>query len=198
MHPVNWLTDGIQYERVGAHSDEGVAVGYYQCKDTGIYLSCFGPAQQETLLGLLGLEYGSEEYPKGIFWVKLHTPAGQKMKKLLDEYCAARTADEVEEEFVRLGLPCSKVLDYAMAEKHPHYLAREVFVEFENTKGRKIKGLNIFPKLKKFPGKIWRGCPTVGMDNEDILSELGISDEEIQNLKDKKIIGYMDITSRRI
>ena len=36
------------------------------------------------------------------------------------------------------------------------------------------------PKLKNNPGKVWRGAPNIGMDNEDILSELGYAPGEIQ------------------
>ena len=60
---------------------------------------------------------------------------------------------------------------------HPHYLARENFIEWENVEGKKIKGPNIFPKFKKNPGQVWRPMPTLGMDTEDKLTDLGYSTE---------------------
>ncbi|AHF08624.1 hypothetical protein DESME_10130 [Desulfitobacterium metallireducens DSM 15288] len=48
--------------------------------------------------------------------------------------------------------------------------------------------VNIFPKLKNYPGQIWRGALSVGMDNEDIFIELGLTDDEIEELYSHKVI----------
>ena len=38
------------------------------------------------------------------------------------------------------------------------------------------------PKLTNHPGKVWRGAPNIGMDNTDILTELGYSQEQIEKM----------------
>ena len=45
-----------------------------------------------------------------------------------------------------------------------------------------IKGVNVVPKLKRNPGKITRGMPLVGQHNEEILHDLGVTDDEIARL----------------
>jgi crotonobetainyl-CoA:carnitine CoA-transferase CaiB-like acyl-CoA transferase len=51
-----------------------------------------------------------------------------------------------------------------------------------------LKGVGPVPKIKNHPGKIWRGAPLYGMDGEDILKELGYSQDEIDSLYEKKVI----------
>ena len=64
---------------------------------------------------------------------------------------------------------------------HQHYIARESITKWERVDGTEIIGQNVTPKLKNNPGQIWRGCPTVGMDNEDILREAGFDEEYIRS-----------------
>lgn len=54
---------------------------------------------------------------------------------------------------------------------HPHYVARESLTRWQRVDGGELTGQNVTPKLKRNPGRIWRGCPLPGMDNEDILGE---------------------------
>ena len=72
-------------------------------------------------------------------------------------------------------------MDYEQAKNSPQYMAREVFTTWSAADGKtRIPGVNVMPKLKNNTGKVWRGAPNIGMDNEDILSELGYAPGEIQ------------------
>ena len=55
-----------------------------------------------------------------------------------------------------------------------------------------IPGVNIVPKAKNNPGQIWRGTPNIGMDNEDILEELGISKEIVEKMYAEGKLGKRD------
>ncbi|MPN33212.1 L-carnitine CoA-transferase [bioreactor metagenome] len=99
-----------------------------------------------------------------------------------------KSVDEVEEDFSNCKIAANKMLTFEELPEHPHFLAREAFIEWETIGGKKVKGPNIFPKFKNNPGQIWRPMPTLGMDTEDILSDLGYSSERIQELSDKGII----------
>lgn len=101
---------------------------------------------------------------------------------------AARTVSVAAQEFNAAGVPCSPVYTYPMAESDPHYKAREVFTEWTNIDGETIRGANVFPKYRRNPGQIWRGAPSVGKDNEDILRDIGVSDSEIAELYELGVI----------
>ena len=47
---------------------------------------------------------------------------------------------------------------------------------------------NVFPRLSETGGKIKREAPQLGQDNNDILTEIGYSKDEISILEKSKII----------
>lgn len=189
QRPMDWLTRGVASPRVGNHNDVTAGWGAYTCKDgNDVYMMWLGPSVMRQGLPLFGEKFGSELFPDDKNFAPLGTPGGDFLEEKLAELCAAHTALEVEEILVNAGVTCSRIMDYEMAEQHPHYVARETITEWEAVDGRKVKGINIVPKLKNYPGQIWRGCPTTGMDNEDILEEAGFTAAEIESFYANKII----------
>ena len=62
-------------------------------------------------------------------------------------------------------------------------MAREVFTAWKAADGvTDIPGVNVMPKLANYPGRVWRGAPSIGMDNEDILEELGFGKETAEKM----------------
>lgn len=186
---MEYASGGLVYPRDGNRSNKVAGYGNYRCKDgEEVCMIWLGTGVLKGGLPVLGLEYGSELFPEKTNQILLKSLAGELLDKKIQEFCDTHTAAEVEEMLASHGVPCSRVMTYATAVNHPHYLAREVFLEWNKVNGEPIKGVNIFPKLKNKPGQVWRGAPTVGMDNEDILTDLGLSEAEIVHLYDNKII----------
>ncbi len=164
--------------------------GIYTCSDGYIVLEVVGGSQVSKILNLLGLGdvLGSEEFPEGIQLISRKSSINDAFEDALDTYCADKTRDEVLEKLAEYKVAASKVLEVSELENHPQYVARNSFTQWENMEGKKYKGPNVMPKFKKNPGKVWRPTPSYGMDTKDILSDLGYSQEEIQKLKDNKIV----------
>jgi L-carnitine CoA-transferase len=52
-----------------------------------------------------------------------------------------------------------------------------VFTEWTAADGvTTVPGVKVVPEVANRPGRIWRGAPTVGQDNDDLLAELGVPD----------------------
>lgn len=189
-----WLMTGVQEPRQGSKGTKA-GVGYYECKDGyGIYAILIGVSVLKRLIPFLGLEYGTELFPEGMANVSRDTPAEDVFENALHEFFSSRTSIEAESQLLANGFPCARVMDFAAMEQDPHYQARETFIEWENVKGEKMRGITPVPRFKNNPQQIWRGCPTVGMDTEDILADLGIVDaERIAELYEKKIVQKRDI-----
>lgn len=186
---MDYLNTGKVPWREGNRNSMTTGWGIYPCGDGNFIQTLFlGGTVMKNGLPLLGLEFGSEEYPATEIHALITTPAGKKMEKALLEFCAARTAEQCQAEFMAAGVPASLVMTYDQASHHPHYIARETFTEWENVDGKKIKGPNIFPVFQRETGRIWRGCPSLGMDSVDILEELGKTPEQISTLIDKGVI----------
>lgn len=189
QRPMDWFVDRKPFVKEGHRNYMTAGWGSYQCKDgEWVYMLFLGTGVMKAGLPLLGLEYGSEMYPTTKHFALVGTPAGELLDQRISEFCMARTCEEAERELEAAGVPVSRIMTYNMIENHPHYAARESLTEWDAVDGRRLKGSNVVPKIKNRPGRIWRGCPTTGMDNEDILVELGWSPEEIAALYEKGVI----------
>ena len=136
-----------------------------------------------------GLEYGGELFPVGTPVVPFGSEAGDALEAAMEKFFSEHDAEEAEKIMLECGVPCSRIYNFAIAEKDPHYIARESFTEWKNSfNDETIRGVNVVPKLAKNPGQIWRGMPLVGADNEDILEELGATPDQIAAMYDEKLL----------
>lgn len=187
-YPLDELNYGIKFTREGNHSLFRAGLGTYKCSDGEIHIFTVGMGVLKKGLPFLGLEFGSKEFPADQPVVLPNTPGGNLLEEKLVAFCSAHTVAEAEKELTAAGIPCSRIMDYQTAYNHPHYIARDVFTEWDTVDDKHIIGMNVFPKLKNQPGKVWRGAPTIGLDNEDILADLGYSPDQIKELYEKKVI----------
>lgn len=187
---MDYLNGGIKYPRAGARHQNLCGIGVYKCKDGFLSLCLYGAKQNKAILERIGLGYlwGTEEYPEGTTALWLNGPKAALIEEKLEAYLLSKPVDEVEQDFCDCKIAANKVMTFEELVDHPHFLAREAFIEWETMEGKTCKGPNIFPKFKKNPGQVWRPMPTLGMDTEDILSNLGYSSERILELSEKGIV----------
>ncbi len=167
----------------------GRTAGYnaYLCGDGNyVYMLVFGPKPMAAAAKVMGVEFGSEEFPaKPIY--RDFDPEGIRWDKALGEYCMKHTAKEVETAMSEAGVPAICMLSYDEMVDHPHFQARQSLIKVHSQiQDRDLYVSNIVPRAKNNPGKIWREAPLSGQDSEDILRELGYSDEEISGFVVKK------------
>lgn len=184
FYALNYLNEGILPVREGSHSTTSAGYGTYTCGDgVPVYTLILGAGVVKNAVDLLGLEYGGELFPEGLAGVPTSFGAAPVLEEALETFFGSMTAEEAERRCLDAGIPCSRIYSYPMAEQDPHYQARESFIEWKNSfDDETIRGVNVVPKLKNNPGKIWRGMPLVGYDNEDLLEELGCNADEIAAL----------------
>lgn len=188
-YPVEYLNLGMKYQRAGNRNAKCVCFGLYRCMDGKcIYISAIGAGISKKLCAFLNIEYGTELIPEGLPYYSPKSEGGQLLEKALLNYLAGKVAAEAEKELLAIGIPAQMVMDLEDAEVNPQYIARETFTEWEAVDGRRIKGVNIIPKFKQAPGRVWRGCPTKGMDTREVLEHLGYGENKISSLYEKGIV----------
>jgi L-carnitine CoA-transferase len=184
-----YLNEGTSPKREGARNKTYAGCGAYACKDGEyVYVTFVGNGVIRNGLPLLGDDVAGWPIPDKITAFRKDSDMGRALDLAMEAFCLERPAQEVDHLFNQVGVPCSVVYTYEMAEADPHYQSRQVFVEWEDVKGGRVRGSNVFPKFKRNPGRIERGAPSIGMDNEEILQSIGYSDEEIQGLYERGII----------
>lgn len=199
-YPLDYLNEGIDIDASVRPGDRGkyATWGNFECKDGRVYTAAMGTTGMKGLIEMLGLPYGSETYPEKIQWVEDTHPGYAELQGRYEEWIKTKTMDEVDEILTSIGVACSPIMTYEHAVRHPHYIARENFTEWDainadDFKDGKVRGVNVTPKFKKNPGKIVRGCVTAGYDNEEILEELGFTPEQVSELYDKGVIATNDV-----
>lgn len=185
----DWFSDHRYVEQAG-HPSAYAGCGVFACKD-GEYIQLFliGPAVLRKAIPLFGLEYGSQDYPENVSLIYAKTDAGKRFNEAIKAYLSQKTAFEAQAELLGDGFPVCKIYNYEDLENDPHVKAREVISEWQTFKGATARAVGIVPKFKNYPGQIWRAAPYQGMDNEEVLREIGYTAEEIEDLYQNKIIG---------
>ena len=87
------------------------------------------------------------------------------------------------------GVPCGAVRDVPEALADPQVLAREMVQSVEHTAAGMLKVVGVPIKLSETPGSVRTAPPTLGQHTVAILKELRIDDDEIERLRDGRVIG---------
>jgi len=178
-YPTDYYRYGLDYIKEGNHSRICAMYGTYAAADgEEIYVLVLGSGVVRRALEILELEYGSEFFPEGSTLIPVETEAAAVLEAAFAEFLSVHTAAEAEEILAGAGVPCARLMDYETARTHPQYVARGVITEWTATDGHtQIPGVKVVPEVGGHPGRVWRGAPTIGMDNDDLLAELGISEQ---------------------
>jgi crotonobetainyl-CoA:carnitine CoA-transferase CaiB-like acyl-CoA transferase len=159
----------------------------------GIYVSigAVGKSVFERFMTAAGLDLERYPYEKTSKDKNaVNSPEGRELDRIINEWCASHTADEIEEAMRRGRVPCARVNDAVACMKNEHYLSRGDFVNFiDQTTGIDVTAFGIAPKMSASPGMVWRGGPKLGQDTDEILTKLlGYDEDRIAAFHEKKII----------
>lgn len=187
---MDYLNDGTVYPRPGARHPNLCGIGEYRTSDGFIGLCVYGVKQNKYLLERIGLGHlwGTEEYPEDTSALWLDGPQAELIEAKLDEFCLTQKALELEREFSEVGIAANAVLEFDQLVAEEHLAQREALVEWERQDGGTVKGVGIFPKFVRNPGRIWRPMPHLGKDTDAVLTEAGYTAERIQELADNGTI----------
>ena len=85
--------------------------------------------------------------------------------------------------FETCDIPSGPIHDYAEVMSDPHILARELVVETDHPTLGPIKTLGTPLKLSDTPLTPGRPAPLLGQHTDDVLGEVGLTSEEIDELR---------------
>lgn len=86
------------------------------------------------------------------------------------------------------GIPSGPIYTYEQTLNDPHIHAREMILEYTHPVGGAMKTLGFPAKFSETPGELTRPAPVLGQHNEEVLSNLGYSDEAIEKMQKNKVI----------
>jgi len=113
----------------------------------------------------------------------------EKFNQEMIELMGTRTYQEWAERFDAHEVMYCPVNNMEDISKDPHILSRDMIVEVEHPQAGKHRVVGTPMKFSRTPCIINQAAPELGADTKDILSaRLGLSDEEITELKENSVI----------
>lgn len=161
----NMLDSGAHFYDTYETSD-----GKYIC------VGAFEPQFYAELLRLIGLE--DEELPH-----QMDMGKWPELKERFETVFKTKTRDEWCEILDGTDACFSPVLPMSEAYSHPHNVARGTFVEREG-----VMQPRPAPRFSRTDSEIQRPAARVGEHTDEILAELGFSEEQVAELKENKAI----------
>ena len=114
---------------------------------------------------------------------------GHLISERMSEWCAERTSKEAIMELEGSRIPVGEVLKASETLKEEHILKKGSFVKLNYpTMDKEYSVVGPAVELSENPGVIKSRSPQLGEHNEEILSGLGYSQDEITQLRSERII----------
>ncbi len=180
-HAANWFVSKKQPERVGnAHTN----IAPYDSFPTGtipIYMSVGNNRQFKILCNILGNAGLSED--KRFLNNADRVKNKNQLRDILTNLLSDKNGEEISNKLLKSGVPAGPILTIEGILKHEHTLDREMVIEKDG-----YDGLGIPIKFERTPGSIRKKPPTFAEDTYEVFKKLGISEKEIDELIEMKIL----------
>jgi crotonobetainyl-CoA:carnitine CoA-transferase CaiB-like acyl-CoA transferase len=183
---VEYFQKGLVRERSGNKAQGFQPLDSFQTSDGWVVMGALSEVYKR-LLQAIGLDPNDPKWESAR--VNLESIEGIEFDAILRGWIAERTTAEVVRLLNEAQVPCASIMTAKDIAGDPHYDAREMHVEWNDLQAGQVKGIGVVPKFSLTPGKIWRGSPGVGQDNQKVYGELlGMSNSNLEALKRDNII----------
>ena len=112
----------------------------------------------------------------------------EELDAAIGAWTARLSVVEVLEALDAAAVPAGRIYTVQDIANDPHYLARGMLAEVQMKDGTRLKVPGMVPKLSRTPGTHRRNAPHLGQDTDAVLTELGISSEQIQAMRQRGIV----------
>ena len=112
----------------------------------------------------------------------------EELDAIVGAVIGAKTLEENLAFFDAQEVTVGPVYDIAQIMQDPHVIAREMVVEYPDDEMGQIPMHGIAPRLGATPGAVRLPAPRLGEHNAEVLSELGMSAQDLQRLESSQVI----------
>jgi len=167
-----------------ATGEEGGEAGRlpYQAADGHVVISAIGREMAARLFKLVSAGADNTGGP-------VNSSTGGDRRKMLDDWCARHSVNEICTALMDLGIPVAPVKTIPQVAEDPHLWAREMLVKVDDAVAGEMYVPGVAMKLSVTPGHVGT-VPTPGQHTDEVLSRLlGYDAERLAALRADKVIG---------
>ncbi len=158
----------------------------FRCRDGWIYLGVLLDSHWKVLARLMGRPELADDPEFAVTAKRVANRA--EANRLVSEFCAGRSAAEVERECAAAGLTAGAVRSYAESARDPQVQARDMLQNVVQEDGKLAPIIGPAAKFSRTPVKVRRGAPALGAHTDEILAEVGIDADARAKLRDAGIV----------
>ncbi|KLN52834.1 succinyl-CoA:(R)-benzylsuccinate CoA-transferase subunit BbsF [Variovorax paradoxus] len=103
-------------------------------------------------------------------------------------WTSKRSVEEVLKALDEASVPAGKIYTVADIADDPHYQARGMVQSLLMDDGSQLAVPGIVPKLSRTPGEHRRQAPGIGQDTDAVLAEVGLTPQQISELKRRGVV----------
>ena len=103
-------------------------------------------------------------------------------------WTGTRTVDEVLQVLDGASVPAGRIYTVADIAADPHYAARGMLQQVRLPDGDTLTVPGIIPKLSRTPGAQQRNAPALGQDTDEVMREIGLTEQQIAALKGRGVV----------
>ena len=158
----------------------------YRCADGVVLIAGNGDSIFKRLMALMGRDdLGNDP--------ELADNAGrvarvQELDAAIEAWTQTRSVTDVLAALGEASVPAGRVYTAKDIVEDPHYRARDMILKQQTRDGHEIEVPGIVPKLMGTPGTVRSSAPKLGDDTDAVLAELGMSADQIAQLRNNKVV----------
>ena len=103
-------------------------------------------------------------------------------------WTATRPVEEVLEVLGAARVPAGKVFTARDIAEDPHYRARDMILSQSTRDGYELEVPGVVPKLLGTPGSVRSSAPGLGDDTDEVLREIGLTEQDVAALRSKGVV----------
>ena len=178
---------GIERRQLGNTSFYAAPSDAYKTKDGWIVVSAVGNDMFARWARLVGREdfIGDPRFAGD----QLRADNREAITEAMNAWLATRTTEQAIAELEKARVPAGPVLDLQQVLDDPQVKARELLKYVDHPGAAKPVPLaDTAVRLSATPGGIRRRAAALGEHTDEVLREIGYSDAEIADLRDRKVV----------
>jgi crotonobetainyl-CoA:carnitine CoA-transferase CaiB-like acyl-CoA transferase len=182
----NHLVSGNEAERYGNSHPNIVPYRTYRAADGDVAIGVGNDKQFSDFSRILGRVAWASD-PRFIR-NRDRVENREVLDREIGEIVATRTRAEWIEMLGGVGVPVGPINSVSEALSSPQTLARQMVTEMQLGSGETTRGLGLPFQFSETQNSIRRAPPALGAHTDELLSDLGLSSEEITGLRERGVI----------